>query len=118
MAGYPKNIRKLLRDWAVEAYERERYRELTKLDQNFAEWRNERISSGELSYRIHQWDSGPARDLYKRYNDGEDDMNVAYAIVVGILMRDEIPPELLDAVERLINFYQSMKDRDELRLPD
>ncbi len=45
-------------------------------------------------------------------------MNVAYAIVVGILHRDEILVELLEAIERLVNFYQSMKERNELRIPE
>jgi hypothetical protein len=54
----------------TEAYERELHRELTKLDQSFAEWRNGTISSGELSHRIHQYETGPSRELFKHYNRG------------------------------------------------
>jgi hypothetical protein len=118
MAQYPKRIKRLLRDWLTVAYERELHRELTKLDRSFEEWRQGQIGSGELSHRIHQYDTGPSRELYRRYNYGEQDMSVAYAIVIGILNRDEVPPDLLQALERLVEFYQSMKDRDELRLPD
>jgi hypothetical protein len=118
MADYPKKIKRLLREWMTEAYERELHRELTKLDQTFGEWRSGKISSGELSYRIHQYERGPSRELFTRYNEGEQDMNVAYAIVVGILHRDEIPVELLEAIERPVNFYESMKERNELRMPE
>ena len=117
MRPYPKKIKRLLREYMIEAYERELHRELTKLDQSFAEWRNGVISSGELSHRVHEYNSGPSRQLYKHYNYGDNDMNVAYAIVAGILDKDGMPTELLEAIEGQIKFLQSMKDRDELREP-
>jgi len=48
MQEYPKKIKKLIREYAAEAHERELHRELTKLDLRFAEWRNERLGSGDL----------------------------------------------------------------------
>jgi hypothetical protein len=117
MRDYPKSIKKLIRHFLVEAYEIELHRELAKLDQSFSEWRNGGISSGELSHRIHQYEIGPSRELYKQYNRGEADQNVAYAIVAGILDPTQIPAELLEALERPLSFYQSLKDRDELRMP-
>ena len=57
MQQYPKNIKRLLREFMVEAYERELHRELLKLDQSFAEWRDDQISSGELSSRVHQYEA-------------------------------------------------------------
>ena len=68
MQSYSKNIKRLLREFMVEAYERELHRELLKLDQSFAEWRDGQISSGELSSRVHQYEVGPSRELYKKYN--------------------------------------------------
>jgi len=47
MRGYPKKIKRLLREYMIEAYERELHRELTKLDESFTEWRTGTISSGE-----------------------------------------------------------------------
>jgi len=117
MQDYPKNIKKLIRQYLVEAYEIELHRELTKLDQSFSEWRNGSISSGELSHRIHQYEIGPSRELYKRYNHGDADLNVAYAIVAGVLDPAGIPAELLAALERPLSFYRSLKDQDELRMP-
>ena len=106
MQDYPKNIKKLIRQYLVETYEIELHRELTKLDQSFSEWRNGSISSGELSHRIHQYEIGPSRELYKQYNYREAaDLNVAYAIVAGILDPAEIPADLLSALERPLSFY-------------
>jgi hypothetical protein len=118
MQDYPKKIKRLLREFLAEAYERELQRELAKLDQSFSEWRSGHISSGELSDRVHQYEIGPSRELYKRYNSSLPDMAVAYAVVTGILHRDEIPEELLEAIERPLSFYQSLQDRQELRAPD
>lgn len=42
-------------------------------------------------------------------------MSVAYAIVVGILDEDEVPGELLKAINGAIAFCQSLQERDELR---
>lgn len=118
MREYTKHIKRLLHDYMAEAYERELQRELTKLDQSFAEWREGRIGSGELSYRVHQYDTGPSHELFKQYNGAPHDMSVAYAIVVGLLKRDEVPAELLEAIEVPLSFYQSMEDRHELRKPE
>lgn len=118
MTDYPKPIKKLLREYLAEAYEAELQRELTKLDRSFAEWRAGKISSKELSYRVHQYETGPSRELYKRYNGIQPDMMVAYAIVVGILSEEEVPAELLEAIGRPLSFYRSLKEGDELRLPE
>ena len=115
--AYPKNFKRLLHEWKAEAHERELCRELTKLDRYFAQWRVGEIGSGELSIRVHEYEVGPSRELFKRYNNGQHDFNVAYAIVTGILGRDEVPAEILEALERHLAFYQSMMDRGELKMP-
>jgi hypothetical protein len=117
MQDYPKKIKRLLREYMVEAYERELHRELVKLDQSFAEWRDGKIGSSELSHRVHQYEAGPSRKLYKKYNYSYHDANVAYAIATDILKRDEIPAELLEAISSLLAFYQSLKEKGELKEP-
>ncbi len=117
MQQYPKNIKRLLREYMMEAYERELHRELTKLGQSFAEWRDGQIVSGELSSRVHQYEAGPSRELYKKYNCSPHDVNVAFAIVTNILKRDEIPAELLEAISSLLAFYQSLKEEGKLKEP-
>ncbi len=71
--------------------------------------------SGELSHRIHEWETGPSRALSKHYNHGPQDMSVAYAIVVGILDEKEVPGELLEAISGPLEFFRSLQERDELR---
>ncbi|MBN1312225.1 MAG: hypothetical protein JXB30_12470 [Anaerolineae bacterium] len=118
MKNYPNSIKKLIREYHGKAYEKELHRELAKLDQSFAEWRDGEIDSWELSDRIHQYEVGPSRELYKQYTPKVADMNLAYAIVAGILDRDEIPTELLEALDGALRFYQGMKDSGDLRLPE
>ncbi len=118
MSDYPKRINKLLNELLREAYERELHSALTKLDKDFAEWRNGTIGSGELSYRIHQYETGPSRMLFRKYNEGPKDMNVAYAIVAGILKEDQVPAELKDAISNPLAFYSALKQQGELRMPE
>jgi hypothetical protein len=115
MSSYSKKTNRLLREHLIEAYERELNRELQKLDASFEEWRSGKISSGELSHRVHQYERGPSRELYKKYNAGMDELNVAYAIVVGILEEDKVPAELLEALERPLEMLRQMQARGELR---
>jgi hypothetical protein len=110
---YSPKVKKLLRQFWIEAYERELHRELTKLDQSFAEWRKGRISSGELSQRVHRYETGPSRELYKMYKGGEQDLVVASAIVSGILDREEVPDALLEALQAPMNFWAAMQGDSE-----
>jgi hypothetical protein len=110
MQRYTKKIAGLLREYSMEAYERELHRELVNLDRVFDRWRDGKISSGELSYQVHQYETGPKRELYKKYNDLSHDVNVAYAIATGLLERDEIPAGLLEAISSLITFFQSLDE--------
>jgi hypothetical protein len=118
MKIYSKRIKRLLREYASKAHERELHRELTKVEDSFAEWRQGRISSGELDHRIHKYKTGPARELYKRYNYGDTELAVAYAIVAGVLAEDEIPAELAEAISGPIAFYRSWQAEDRLRAAD
>ena len=115
MNEYPKPIKRLLREYAAAAYEGELKRALTGLDRSFAAWRAGTISSGELSRRIHQFETGPSRELFGRYNDGPQDMNVAYAIVTGSLPEGEVPAELLEALRQPLAFYRMLKAEGNLR---
>jgi hypothetical protein len=117
MTEYSKHVKRLLRELAADAYEKELSRELAKLENSFEEWREGKIDSGELSHRIHQYEVGPSRELYKKYNDGQNEFNVAYAIVTGLLAREEVPEELMEAIDKHVRFYESLKDSGELRFP-
>jgi hypothetical protein len=111
MREYPKQIKRLIRAYAARAYEAELGQALGELDQQFAAWRNGQISAFDLSDRIHTFHQGPARELWSRYNARIDDTLVAHAIVTGLLPREIIPAELLEAPQPIIAFYH--RDRAE-----
>lgn len=117
MRDYPKKVKKLIREFAAEAHERELHRELTGIDRRFAEWRAGRLSSGELSDEIHRYETGPSRELFKRYNGDLPDMMVAFAITAGILQRGEVPAELLEALTGPLEYFERMRERGELKMP-
>jgi len=117
MNDYSKHIKRLLRKYAAQAYERELHRELKRLDQSFAAWRAGEIGDDELNRCIHQYETGPSRELFKRYNNGDPDMNVAYAIVTGILDESEVAAEVLEALQRPLAFYRKLKEEGNLQMP-
>ena len=106
MREYSKRVKRLLREFAAQAYEIELGLALGELEQQFAIWRSGQISAGELSDRVYAFTRGPARELWGRYNARLDDMQVAYAVVIGLLPRDELPAELLEALQPMITFYE------------
>ena len=106
MREYSKRVKRLIREYASRAYEAELSRALGELEQQFAAWRSGQIGAGELSDRVHAFTRGPARELHQRYNTNLDDMQVAHAIATGLLPRDELPAELLDALQAIIGFYE------------
>jgi hypothetical protein len=114
MRAYSKRIKKLLREYAAEAYERELRRELGKLELSFAEWRQNAIDSFELSDRLHEFETNIARELYKQYTYGDMDLLVAGALLTGILSRERIPGEVLEALSDLLGFLQATNRPDEL----
>lgn len=107
MREYTKRIKRLIREYAVQAHEVELGQALGELEQQFAAWRNGHISPFELSDHIHAFHQGPARELWGRYNARIDDTLVAHAIVTGLLPRETIPAELLAALEPIIAFYEA-----------
>lgn len=117
MRDYSKKIKKLIREFSAEAHERELHRELAGLAHHFEEWRKGQLGSGALSDLVHQYESGPSRELFKRYNGDLPDMMVAYAIAAGILKREEIPAELLEALTGPLEYFDGLKDRGELKIP-
>jgi hypothetical protein len=52
------------------------------------------------------FESGPARELWSRYNARIDDTLVAHAIVTDLLLRETIPAELLAALQPILACYE------------
>jgi hypothetical protein len=112
MREYPKPIKRLIRECAARAYEVELGQALGELDQQFAAWRNGQISAFELSDHIHTFHQGPARDLWSRYNARIDDTLVAHAIVTGLLPRETIPADRLEALQPIMAFYERKQEAE------
>jgi hypothetical protein len=107
MAQTPKRIKRLLREHAGQAHEEELRRALGPVAEAFKRWERGELGSGELTEIIHRFHQGPARERFARYNTPYLEMAVAYAITVGVLDRQKIPPELRDHLARALEFYES-----------
>lgn len=116
--NYSKKIKRELRELAAQAYENELAFELTKLEKSFTEWRNGSISSSELNHRVHRHETGASKSLYKKYNYGDMHLNVAYAIVTGIVDDQAASEDLKKAIASFINFYQVAKDNGDIKAPE
>ena len=115
---YTKAVKRLIREWKAEAHERELHRELTKLDQEFARWRAGEIGSGELAIIVEACTKGPIHELFSIYNSSFQDNNVAYAVAAGILQRDELPAELVDAIAHKLTHFEKMREQHVLASPE
>jgi hypothetical protein len=106
MTELTKSLKRKLREQSMTVHEEELRRALEPLAAAFDEWRQAKVGSGELAVRIHDWDCGPCRELWKKYNYGDATLNVAYAIVTGILNPQNIDPALLEYLQSAIEFYR------------
>lgn len=106
MREYPKQIKRLIREYAARAYEAELGQALGELEAQFTAWRSGQLSAAELSDQIHAFNRGPAREIWGMYNARIDDTLVARAIVTGLLPRTTIPGALLEALEPILAFYE------------
>ena len=107
-----KSIRKRLRELADIAYERELGNHLSKLYDEFGAWRSGKISSSELSDRIHKFHTGRARDIYTLFSDSKPDLVVARALNMGIIAEDEVPADVRKAIARSIETFRMMDEID------
>jgi len=89
------------------AHEKELDRALVPLAEAFDRWRQRKLDSGSLALQIHDWDLGSQKELFKKYNYGIKEMNVAYAIVTGILDEKKVDAELLEYLQLHIAFYRN-----------
>jgi len=106
MQELTKCLKRKLREQSMLAHEEELRRALLPLADLFHQWRRGTLDSGSLALRIRDWDRGPQKELFRKYNDGILEMNVAYAIVTGILDEKRLDAQLLEYLQRHIAFYR------------
>lgn len=101
----PKRIKRLLREYAAQAYEEELRRALAPLAEAFDHWSRRELESSALCDLIHEFHQGPARDLHVRYDRRHWGMAIAYAITTGVIDRASVPAELLEHLRGALEFY-------------
>ncbi len=116
-SSFPPDIKRLLDEYGALAYKNELRIYLKALQSDFAAWERGEIDAFQLEHCIHHFHNGPARELYRRYNLGYLNMNVAYAIVVGLLDRSQVPQELLEALSEELAAYEEEKALGNLVFP-
>jgi hypothetical protein len=97
-ARWTKKQKWMLRELNSLAHTRDLEQELEKLEEKFKEWREGKIHAFDLNHAIHVHHQGPSRELFKRYNNKMNDINVLYAFEDGLIEEDEIPDEVADII--------------------
>ena len=103
----PKRIKRLVREYAGIAHDRELEAALLGLRGEFDRWQRGEITPGQLTDLIHQFHQGPARRIWAKYSTNHLNPAVAYAIAMGFLRKDELPQELLQYLSALIELYEA-----------
>ena len=107
MQGPPKAVKRLVREWAAIAHDRELGRALLELRTQFDRWERGEIAAADLNDLIHRFHQGASREIWKRYDTNHLEPAIGSAVAAGILRRDELPEELLRHVAGLIEFYEA-----------
>jgi|SRR5438094_4356468 len=107
MQDSPKKIRRLVREWAGIAHDRELRKALGELRVQFGRWERGEISSFELNDFVHQFHDGSSREIWKRHATSHLEPTVASAVAAGILRKEELPSELVQHIAGLIEFYEA-----------
>ena len=102
-----KKLGKLLREHRDRAWEAENRIALGALADKFDEWREGKLATDELDHAVHEYHDGIGREIWKRYALGDPGLALARAVLVGIIDRDSLPPEVLEHVSPLVRAYYS-----------
>jgi hypothetical protein len=114
--SFDRQERRMLRQLAGLAWERELASELTQLSDAFAAWRAGQLGPHELSDRIHEFHNGAARDLYGLYTRVHPSQLVARAIGRGLVSDRDAPSSLVAKLAKSVEFYraeESLLESDE-----
>jgi len=112
MRKTPKNLKHLLPGLARQAHEEELSRALSALAESVDDWRVGKIDSHELNAIIHRFHQRTAREIFTRYETGDNRALVASAVATGVLDRQRLPDGLADDMERLIAFFETAVAKD------
>ena len=107
MQNTPKRIKRLVREWAAVAHERELGHALLQHRVQFDRWQQGEISGFELNEQVHRFHQGASRDIWKRHDPSHLEPALGFAVATGLLRKEELPLELLEHLAQLIEFYEA-----------
>jgi hypothetical protein len=107
MENAPKRLRRLIREWAGIAHDRALSKALLELHAQFDRWKRGEITAWDLNDLIQRFHDGASREIWKTYATNRLEPAVAFAVATDILRREELPPELVQHLAGLIEFYEA-----------
>ena len=102
MQEIPKRMKRLIREWAGVAHERDLRDALNELRAQFDRWERGEIDSFESNDLVHKHHDGASREIWKRYAR----THLSPAVAAGVLRTEELPSELVQHLAGLIQFYK------------
>lgn len=102
-----KRLKRLVREWAGIAHDRELSKALLELHTHFDQWKRGEITAWDLNDFIHRFHDGASREIWKTYATNRLEPAVAFAVATAVLRREEVPPELVQHLAGLIEFYDA-----------
>ena len=106
MQEVSNRIKRLVREWAAIAHDRDLRQALGELREQFDRWDRGDIDSIDLNELVHRYHQDTAREIWKRYAGSHLEPAVASAVAAGVLRKEELPAELLQHVAGLIELYE------------
>jgi hypothetical protein len=106
MADIPKQIKRLVREWAGIAHDRDLRQALSNLRLQFDRWDRGEINACELNDLVHRFHQDTSREIWKRYSTTRLEPAVASAVAAGVLRQDELPVALVQHIASLIGFHE------------
>ena len=91
MQEVPKRIKRLVREWAVLAHDRDLRKALGERREQFDRWDRGEIDSIDLNDLVHRYHQDTAREIWKRYARSHLEPAVAFAVAAGVLRKEELP---------------------------
>ena len=94
MQEVPKRIKRLVREWAGNAHDRDLRKALSELRAQFDRWDRGEIDSFELNELVHRFHQDTAREIWKRYATTHLEPAVASAVLPACFAKKNYPPNL------------------------
>jgi hypothetical protein len=105
--GRSERIKRLVREWAAIAHDRDLRNALSELRVQFDRWERGEIDAFELNDLVHRFHQNTSREIWKRYATTYLERALASAVAAGVLRKEELPGELFQHIAGLIEFYET-----------